>query len=165
MNNMLCYTLRSNYIGDNMTSKISLALQNLKPSEDGRTIKGTKALIQAVQEATGHSQGKIADISKCSVAGIQRWINLDSGQKKRLNYLLQYARSLAEQSHGQDENTSQPALVVSSFSEAVRTLRLAEIEQEFRSSLQRLTGLALEVCEIGKLECRDGIVNFELRVK
>ena len=148
-----------------MTNKISLALQNLKPSEDGKTIKGTNALIQAVQEATGHSQGRIADISKCSVAGIQRWINLDSGQKKRLNHLIQYARSLAEQSHGQDENIPQPALVVSSFSEAVRTLRLAEIEQEFRNSLQRLTGLALEVCEISKLESRDGRVNFELHVK
>ncbi|MDV7213739.1 hypothetical protein [Azotobacter beijerinckii] len=148
-----------------MDNKITLALQNLKPAEDGKTIKGTRALIQAVQEATGFSQGRIAEIAKCSIAGVQRWLNLDSGQTSRLVHLIQYARNLAEQAQAGSNNIGQPVAVVTSFAEAVRGLRLADLEQEFRTSLQRLTGLPLEICEINKLETRDGVVGFDLRVK
>lgn len=148
-----------------MENKIVLALQGLKQAEDGKTIKGTSALIQAVQEATGFSQGRIAEIAKCSIAGLQRWINLDSGQTIRLGHLIQYARNLAEQPQVGVSNIGQPVLVATSFAEAVRGLRLTDLEQEFRTSLQRLTGLPLELCEINKLETRDGVVSFDLRAK
>ncbi len=148
-----------------MENKITLALQNLKSAEDGKTIKGTRALILAVQEATGFSQGRIAEIAKCSIAGVQRWINLDSGQTRRLGHLIQYAKNLAEQAQAEGNNIGQPVSAATSFAEAVRGLRLTDIEQEFRTGLQRLTGLPLEVCEISKLETRDGVVSFDLRVK
>ncbi|MGS0943744.1 hypothetical protein ACVA51_24910 (plasmid) [Pseudomonas luteola] len=148
-----------------MENKIALALQNLKPSEDGKTIKGTNALIQAVQESTGFSQGRIAEIAKCSVAGVQRWLNLDSGQTSRLGHLIQYARNLADQSQPGSGTISPPVTVATSIADAVRNLRLIDLEQEFRMSLQRLTGLSLEICEINKIETHDGAVSFDLRVK
>jgi hypothetical protein len=148
-----------------MNSNISTAIAALKSSQDGKTIKGTRALISAIQERTGFPQSRIAEISQCSVAGIQRWVSLDSGQKTRLAPLIQYARSLAEQPEGGGIVIEEPPMIASSFAEAVRALTLGDIEKEFRSSLQRLSGVALETCEITRLESRDGIVNFELRIK
>lgn len=148
-----------------MKSNLSTAIDKLKPSQDGKTIKGTRALISAIQEKTGFPQSRIAEISQCSVAGIQRWVSLDSGQKTRLAPLIQYARSLAEQSESRGVAIEQSPVIASSFAEAIRALTLGDIEKELRSSLQRLSGVALEICEITRLESRDGLVNFELRIK
>lgn len=148
-----------------MKSNLSTAIDKLKTSQDGKTIKGTRALISAIQEKTGFPQSRIAEISQCSVAGIQRWVSLDSGQKARLAPLIQYARSLAEQSEIRGVVIEQSPLIASSFAEAIRALTLGDIEKEFRLSLQRLSGVALDTCEITRLESRDGLVNFELRIK
>jgi hypothetical protein len=142
-------------------NEITDALDSLKPSDDGKTIKGTRALISALQEATGFPQSKIAEISQCSIAGIQRWVSLDSGQKTRLNHLIQYSRSVAQKLEAGETSPGQGG----SFAEAMRRFPLADLESELRASLQRLTGVTVESCEISKLESSGGAVTLEFRIK
>jgi len=148
-----------------MHSNIASAIDALKTSQDGKTIKGTRALISAIQENTGFPQSRIAEISQCSVAGIQRWVSLDSGLKARLAPLIQFARTLAEQSESAGSANEPPLTTTGSFADAIRSLSLGDIEKEFRSGLQRLTGTAIEGCEITRLESKEGVISFELRVR
>lgn len=56
-------------------------------------------------------------------------------------------------------------MTFNSFAEAIWALTLDDIDKELRLGPQRLSGIALETCVITRLESRDGLVNFELRVK
>ena len=140
-----------------MNIQIQAALNSL--NKEGDLTHGTRQLVESIKEVEAISYAEIANIAQCSVPGITRWRNNDSGKSSRLIPLIRYAESLAGQSI-MSENS--PSLNNLSISEAVKSLKIKDIEEKITDTLEELLGDSLEECTLYKISTVNNSVKLEL---